>query len=283
VADAVMRALAKKQDDRFADVAGFVEAFTGRPMSAAQRPASASVPPPKSSSAAATADTLDSSRLPNPMPMLPTMATADTVASVDRKITVPERKLPPASSGKTARRMPWLLVAAGLTIGVSGMVVLLVFFKTQPSTVRPPANPVIIPDAAVVKPPVDKAPTPETPTADAAPAVIADAAPPVIDSPPAVDTPPDKPPEKQPLSAQARAALDRGTQALARGELDAAMVEVRKALKDPAAEQEAELLRGKVGCKQQDLTVINGAKRQLNQKNLSALKRFCAQVNFPLR
>ena len=300
---AVDRALAKKPEERWPDVAAFVEALTGSPLATGRapiptnvRPAVGPATPTKQSTQDAFAQTVGSGDHGSALASQAREALkAGPVASAQTVASAPAIAAPPKK--RTGAIVGAVLVLAGAAVAA---VVVLGGGGGKPTTPSPatasdaaavasapsdaaPTAPAL--DGAVAVPPPDvvdagAAPTDAAPPTDAAVARPTDARP----ATPRVDAsvggePPDEdadPPDVRAAAAEARAALRAG-------DPDAALQVTRATLNKFPTAQVLFALRAEAYCQNQDLGAAKAALRSVSRPRLKAqAKRACKAAGIEL-
>lgn len=271
VAAAIDRALAKKADERWPDMAAFVEALTGAPLTTGRAPipsavraAATPLTPAKQSTSEAFAATVGSGDHGAAMASQARAALAAGAAPTVATVATPARK----------SKLPLIVAAVVVAGGAAAAGALL----ARGGGSKGSAAPV---DAAVA---VDAAPVVDAgELVDAAPVV--DAAEP-IDAPPTdarradvVTAPPpveDDPPEVAKAVAAARAAI-------ASGDPDAALRLARAALNQHPDAQALWAVRAEAYCANEDLGAAQTALRRVTRPRLrAAAKRACKAAGYDL-
>ncbi len=287
---AIMRALAKKQDERFPDMNSFIESLSGRPMSAMAMPVAV---PGGRQSAEAHAETVDSRQLA----LMKLGGTAPTMLAQDSKqfdMTVPDQAPP-------RRRAGFWLAGLGLMVGGAAVALFLVMTRPDEQSVTPPSSDPVAQTTATPQttttspvaqttalPPVD-APdaAPADPDAGAATAVepedaavaTADAGHAAVDPTPVAT--PDAGAKEPELTPAAREALQRGEAALKAGDGSTAIDQGKRAVRAGASEQ-GYLLIGKSFCVQKDLGRAKIEWRKLSTSGKRQLKEYCQRFGVSL-
>ena len=248
VTAAIHRALAKKPEERWPDVASFVEALTGQPLVTGRRPlaiAPGDGATPSQATAAALANTIDSGDH------------ARQLLGTDRTVAAKADAPPTIPTVSTPRRGRGGLVVAVVAI-VAAAAVAIAFLATRQDAPSASAAPVAdaAPVAVVVLP--DAAPVAVVP-ADAAPvdATVPDAAP----RPPPKDDPPDEP---DPPAQKTPPELARCTALLADPE-DAIRC-ANKVLERHPRSPEAHVIRGRAFCDLEDQEKAITALRKIGRR-----------------
>ncbi|MEZ4399745.1 MAG: serine/threonine-protein kinase [Kofleriaceae bacterium] len=279
VAAAVDRALAKKADERWPDIASFVEAVTGAPLTA-RAPVPTAVRP-----------TAGPATLPNPTPAKQSTqeAFAATVGSGDygsalvsqaRAVQDAAATAAPTVATPPRRRLGLMIGVVVLAAGAAAGGVVLAR-GGRGGGGQPQVSGV---DAG----PLDAPPALDAPGADAAAPIDAapvDAAPPIDARPPArVDAgvsvaPPPDPPDDPGV----RAAVVAATAALKAGDPDRADKLARAALNQHPGAQALLAVRAEAACHNSDLGTANTMMNGISRKALRAkVKRACQAVGVDL-
>ncbi len=315
VADAVDRALAKNQDDRFPDVVSFVEQMAGASISTLRRSPIVAAPPGPGDANPADplAHTVDSSRrelapVPVPGPSDRTAATAETRAPAAETPAAPSTEPPrqsiagppPSETAEPAARRKLVATAISLLVlaGAASGVALMARSSGERSSGEPgtavatgPAAPQTDPGApaSATPAPADRQPsaTPVPPPADVAPPT--DAIAPPTNAPPASGprrpkrpraTDPDQEPD-----ADVRAQLVDGEAALRAGDYRQALVMAERALRDGAGPA-AHALRARASCAIGDLGNAKASFLRIPRRNPFLRRRvlsFCTRSGVDLR
>ena len=322
VADAVDRALAKKQDDRFPDVVSFVEQMAGASISTLRRSPIVAAPPGPGDANPADplAHTVDSSRrelAPVPEPPEPPVATAETRARTGETPPItpgghtaepPRESMAQVASEPAARRK---LVATAISLLVlagtaSGIALMARSSDRSPSAVATgpapatsdPARPDPAPSTSATPVPPDPSAsaTPVPRPADVAPGDAPADAPEDAIEPPTSDAPdqpspsrPTRPRRPRPAEpeepADVRAQVTDGEAALRAGDHRQALVLAERALRSGAGPA-AHALRAKASCAIGDLGNAKASFVRIPRRNLFLRRRvlsFCTRSGVDLR
>ena len=257
---AVDRALAKKADDRFADMAAFVEALTGRPLMG--------ITGQQVAAAAQAASPLDPTVVPAPVAASSLALSATGVASVGPGTMA----APVAAKG---RRGLWMVIA-----GVAVITAALAAFALRP---RPASDP---------------RPTPTTPLAPVKPVSVSEPARvaaadtrPAESEPAAVARADDKRSEKpargkgvareETLPASVAAELDVAEKALAAKDLDEAIRRARHSLYEKKTSRAAAILT-RAYCLQGDLGAAKAELGHVSASDRARVLKSCRAVGMEL-
>ncbi len=271
VVAAVERALAKKPDERFADVGAFIEALTGRPL--------------QTLTGADGGPVVTAPRAPLSQEEL----LGATIAPVPRPAVLtggaPTGGAPIALSAVAAptvkRRSPLVWLGAVVVVGAVGLGVAM-----RPSS--PPAAPAAVVVAPVVVPPVAPVVVPP-----AAPVVVPPAAPPVLPSGPAPETveapvrmekvvTKDHAHAEGPLPADVHADLEAAEAALARGDAREAKRLAQHSLLGKRSGRAFAILT-RAACRDGDLTNARANLRNVGAGERAGVLRACAAAGLDLR
>ncbi len=323
VADAVDRALAKKQDDRFPDVVSFVEQMAGASISTLRRSPIVAAPPGPGDANPADplAHTVDSSRRElAPVPGPPDVATAETRAPTGETrppITPggptaepPRESIATPASEPAARRK---LVATAISLLVlagtaSGIALMARSSDEAPSAVATgPAPATSDPTRSDPAPSTSATPVPSDPAASATPVPRpadvapgdapadqpADAIEPPTSDEPDQPSPPGQGRSRRPRPAEpeqdepadVRAQVKDGEAALRAGDHRQALVLAERALRSGAGPA-AHALRAKASCAIGDLGNAKASFVRIPRRNLFLRRRvlsFCTRSGVDLR
>ncbi len=302
-AAAVDRALAKKPEERWPDVAAFVEALTGSPLATGRapiptnvRPAVTPATPTKQSTQDAFAQTVGSGDHGSALASQAREALkAGPVASAQTVASAPALAAPPKK--RTGVIVAAVVVLAGAA--VAAVVVLGGGGGGKPTT---PAPATAVDAGAVASAPIDAAPT--TPTSDAALAVppteLDDAGAAPADAAPPTDARAARPTDARPPAPRldagggapadddadppdVRAAAVEARAALRAGDPDTALQVTRAALNKFPSAQVLFAIRAEAYCQNQDLGAAKAALRSVSKPRLKAqVKRACLAAGIEL-
>jgi serine/threonine-protein kinase len=291
VTAAVHRALAKKADERFPDVASFVEALTGQPLTTGKRPLVVPAPPAaaespeKISNREAFAQTVGSGDHAQSLGIQATVASGrhETPAPVAPADTAPPAA--PAKKGKTAVIVAVVgLVAAA---GIAAAVVMSGGGGTDADHPERGGGAAESKDAAPVAVAAPDAAPVAVAAADAAPVAAAppDAAPkkkdPVVKKDPEPEPEPDPDPDDE-GPTEARATLRECTKLLGE-DPDEAMRCANKILEKYPNTRAAHAIRAKAYCANEDQEKAMSAARRLGKGRLrKQVNAFCAKHGIQL-
>ena len=310
VADAVDRALAKKQDDRFRDVVSFVEQMAGASISTLRRSPIVAAPPAPGDANPADplAHTVDSSRrelAPVPEPAETGAPTAETRARTDGMpggptteppresiAPSPETGAEPAARRKLVATAISLLVLAGAASGIA----LMARSKSEPDAAvatgpasaqgdpAPPPTAASEPTAPIAAPAdVQPAPAPPEPAAGSASTSEPEPSPPKPR--PRRPRAPDPSDQVEAADGDARAQLIEGEAALRAGDHRQALVLAERALRRGAGPA-AHALRARASCAIGDLGNAKASFVRIPRRNPFLRRRvlsFCTRSGVDLR
>jgi serine/threonine-protein kinase len=260
VTAAVERGLAKKPQDRFPDVATFIEALTGKPLQTlgAGLPGNPApnAPSPLSQEELMAATMAPPSAAPPPAVMTsgaPTGAPPIAITSA------------PAPTKKTS---PLIWLGALAIVGALGGGLAMRNSSTPPPT-RPPAT--------VPSPPPSSSPSPSSPTPPPPPPAAVDPTPP--HKPPAA---PPRPRDEAPLPDDVRSDLTAADSALSRGETREAKRLAQHSLLGRKTSRAFSILT-RAACRESDLTNARANLRNVGKPDRASVLSACAAAGLDLR
>jgi eukaryotic-like serine/threonine-protein kinase len=284
VVAAIERALAKKPEDRFADVAAFIEALTGKPLQtlSAGLPGTPApgAPSPLSQEelmAATIAPSLSSSSSSSPSSS-PSSFPSSSPSALTGGAPTGAAPIAITAAPAPARRSPALIVGVVIVVGAIGLGVAM-----RGSPPAPPAAPP--PRTSARPPPPPRAATPPPPSEAAPPAAVDPPVEPTKEAEPAKKPPAERAPRAKgegPLPEDVRVDLEGAEAALARGDTREAKRLAQHSLLGKRTGRAFSILT-RAACREADLTNARAGLRNVGSAERAAVLKACAAAGLDLR